>query len=177
MSVGTTIGVILIWICLILGLIGCFTNKYPGPLVCFIAALIAKMIDIPAPWPLVIIIGVLVAAKMFFLDNYLPEVEKKFAAYTKGAKGTTIGAVIGLIILLLSIKASAGIIILLAIIGFGVLPFAMAYLFEYNVQKSVSGSLESAIGATVTYLCSTFIKFLVLYLSILCCFALVLKYI
>lgn len=176
MSAGTTIGIILIWICLIVGLIGCFTNKYPGPLVCFLAALIAKMIGIPAPWPLVITIGILVAARMLFLNNYLPEVKKKFASFTQGAKGTTVGAVIGLIILLLSIKASAGIIILLAILGLVVLPFAMAYLFENSVQKNVSGSLESAIGATVTYLCSTFIKFLVLYLSIRCCFALGIKY-
>ncbi|MBD5459375.1 MAG: DUF456 domain-containing protein [Lachnospiraceae bacterium] len=159
------LGIALIFLLLAFGFLGCFVNKFPGPLLCFIAIFLAKVaFSVPISWGIIVLIAILVAASMFFLNKYLPILGQKVAPFTKGAQGTLLGSIIGVILICLS-KSTTGLIILM-IIGLVLIPFGLAYLMEYSVQKDSSAALSSAIGATVTYLCSTCVKLVIFCLSI-----------
>ena len=94
------LGIALIFLLLAFGFLGCFVNKFPGPLLCFIAIFLAKVaFSVPISWGIIVLIAILVAASMFFLNKYLPILGQKVAPFTKGAQGTLLGSIIGVILI------------------------------------------------------------------------------
>ncbi len=158
---------ILMYLLLGLGFIGCFINKFPGPLLAFIGLLIGKIgIGIPFDWWVLGLVAVLVAASMYTSRKVVPELAKKVAPFTKGATGTTLGSIIGLLVIGCAGDSSIGVLGVMAFIGLAVIPFACAFVFEKTVQKDSSAALASAIGATTVYLANAFLKLIVVVLSV-----------
>ena len=165
---------IAVWIAVsilfIFGFLGCFINKFPGPLCAFIAVLLCKfMLKLPfAIWAL-IVVGVLVVASMVVAKNVVPQLMKKVTPFTKGATGTTVGSIIGLVVfwgMNNTDSVSAGSMIAGIIIGLILIPFVCAYIFEIVAQKDASKALKSSTGATVVYLANTLLKLIVLAVSL-----------
>ena len=162
---------IIVMLLMALGFIGCFINKFPGQLLAFIALLICKIwIEIPFDWWVLICVGLLVLASMYTSRTVVPKMAKKVAPFTKGATGTTLGSILGVILFAITAGGSAVVTVLMAIVGLLLIPFACAYAFEKTVQKDNSQAIASAIGATTVYMANTFLKLLVFVTSIYCIF-------
>ncbi len=153
------------------GFLGCFINKFPGPLCSFLAVLVLKFgLKFPfAIWAL-ILVGILVVVSMVVARQVVPSLMKKVTPFTKGATGTTVGSIIGITIWACIMKANpeAGVALQIAVIllGLVVIPFVCAYLFEIAVQKNNSKAIKSSTAATAVYLVNTFIKIAVLVVSL-----------
>ena len=89
----------LVALCLCLGFLGCFINKVPGPIGVVIATLLAILcLDIPIEWSTFGIITALAIASMI-VSKLLVKLVKKLQEYSKRATwGTTIGSIIGLLL-------------------------------------------------------------------------------
>ena len=159
----------LLSILLLLGFIGCFINKVPGPVAVLLAMIIGKFaMDIPFTWPALIIVAVLVVLS-YILSSFVKKSMKKRIAYTRAGLGTTIGSIIGLCIFAaLGSTNNVALLIIGAIIGFIGLPFVFAYLLEMSVKESENTVLERAISATTVYLCNTFIKLVIFAYALYC---------
>lgn len=131
----------LVALSLIFGLIGCFVNKIPGPLFVVIATLIAILcLDIPISWSTFAVIAVLALASMI-LSKILVKLVRKIQEFSKrGALGTTLGSITGLLIIG-SVSSggedvSTGTLILVAVIGLVVIPFVLSFLLELTNKRA-----------------------------------------
>jgi uncharacterized protein YqgC (DUF456 family) len=155
----------IIWWCLValllcFGFLGCFINKVPGPVAVVLATLIAILgLDIPIEWSTFAIITAMAIASIV-ASKLLVKLVKKLQEYSKRATwGTTIGSIIGLLLVCGSAhEDSAGIIISVIIIGFIVLPFVLAFLFELTNKQGAVMALKCAASATCAYLSDTLLK-------------------
>jgi len=143
----------------VIGYLGCFVNKIPGPLFAFVGLLIAKFTaNLPISGGILVLAALLVVASMVINAKYVPMLAKKLHTYGKAGKwGTVIGSFFGMIIGLAG-SLVAGIIFMLA------LPYAFAWLFEYISTKNVTECSKRAASAFLVYLVSTVIKLAVVYL-------------
>lgn len=159
-----------IWVILIIiAVTGCFVSKFPGPILAFIAILMAKLCMEAGEvieWWNIVVIGILVAA-CFILNRMIPKWTKKLATYGKGGNwGAIVGSIAALIIVpsLLTTIENPGVSITLIVMTFLVMPFIFATGFELISQKDFVASAKSGGGATITYVCTTFVKlFTVIY--------------
>lgn len=160
-----------IWILAVLlialGFLGCFINKVPGPLLAFIGVLITVFFgDVNANVWMLVLVGVLVIASMIVSKKLLPKLGEKVHPFGKGGSwGTTVGSIIGLLILAGSSNASAVGMIICFVLAFFGLPYIFAFVFEFISNKNASVALKAAGGALVTFLASTVLKLVVCYLS------------
>lgn len=154
----------LIAVLLCFGFLGCFVNKVPGPLATFLSVLVAMFgLELRIDGSVVAIVGVLAAASMI-LSKVLVSAVSKLQEYSKRASaGTTIGSIIGL--LFLGAASGARIegigLILIALLGFVVVPFVLAFLFELTKRLGFTETLKRAGAATATFLADTFLKVVV----------------
>ncbi|HAE25136.1 MAG TPA: hypothetical protein DCG33_07325, partial [Prevotellaceae bacterium] len=114
----------LVALCLCLGFLGCFINKVPGPIAVVIATLLAILcLDIPIEWSTFGIITALAIASMI-VSKLLVKLVKKLQEYSKRATwGTTIGSIIGLLLVYGATSSdSKALLITMLIVGFVVLP-------------------------------------------------------
>lgn len=151
---------VLVGLCLVFGFLGCFINKVPGPIAVVIATLIAILaLDIPIEWSTFGIIAGLAVASMI-VSKLLVKLVKKLQEYSKRATwGTTIGSLVGLLLVWGSASAdSNALIITMLIVGFIVLPFVLAFLFELTNKQGASMALKCATSATCAYLSDTLLK-------------------
>ena len=151
------IGILLI----ALAFIGCFVQKFPGPLAAFVGILIANFgADLNISASALIICALAVVLSMV-LNRFLPKITARIHEFGKAGKwGSVIGSVIGVIVLLWggSEVDSLGAVIAFILLGLGVIPFAFCYLFELISRKNVQAALMPATAAYVTFLCGTLIK-------------------
>lgn len=147
-----------------LGFYGCFVNKVPGPVFVVIATAVAKFgTKMDLGWDSVAIVTVLAIVSMI-LSKQLVKKVKQFHSFSKrGARGTTLGSIIGLLVVAsLSSKASSlGILIVSALIGLVVLPFVFAFLFELTLKAGMEETKKCAFAATGAYLADTCLKLVV----------------
>ena len=143
-----------------IGLLGCFINKIPGPLIAFIGLLIinfATKLDIPTE--IIIVCGVLSVISLIINVKLVPALISKMHPYGKGGSwGAFVGSVAGLVVL-------TGDSIVLAIAMMVGLPFVFAWLFELISTRSIKECSKRACSAFIVYLVSTVIKIAVVALS------------
>ena len=151
-----------------IGFIGCFVAKFPGPVMAFIAILMAKIfmtVGDVITWTNVIIIGILVVASII-LNRMIPNWTQKLTPYGKGGNwGAIIGSILALILTpALSDIPSAGVAISAIILTFICLPFIFSTSFEFISQKDLQAASKSGVSATIVYVSTTFVKlFTVIY--------------
>lgn len=164
------LGYVLVIFLYLLGFLSCFVNKIPGPMLCAIATLLAKMmIDVKGGWDIVALtFGLAILA--IFASRYMSKVAKdKLQHYSKGASiANTVGSMIGLVSILAvgSGEVDGWVVLVTAAIGLIVLPYLLAFLVELIKQKKGSLALKSAGSATAVYLADTMLKLLILYVSV-----------
>ena len=158
-----------IWVILVvIAFVGCFVSKFPGPVLAFIAVLMAKLAMSAGEyieWWNVVVIAILVIASIV-LNRMIPKWTKKMVAYGKGGSwGAIVGSIAALILFpaITSIE-NAGVSVTLIIFTFITMPFVFATGFEFIRQKDLIGAARSGGGATIVYVCTTFVKlFTVIY--------------
>ena len=151
---------VLVGLCLVFGFLGCFINKVPGPIAVVIATLIAILaLDIPIEWSTFGIIAGLAVASMI-VSKLLVKLVKKLQEYSKRATwGTTIGSLVGLLLVWGSASAdSNALLVTMLIVGFVVLPFMLAFLLELTNKQGAAMALKCATSATCAYLSDTLLK-------------------
>ena len=155
----------ILWWCFValllcLGFLGCFINKVPGPIAVVIATLLAILcLDIPIGWGTFAIITALAIVSMI-ASKLLVKMAKKLQEYSKRATwGTTIGSIIGLLLLLgITGSDSAALLVIILIVGLIVLPFVFAFLLELTNKQGAAMALKCATSATCAYLSDTLLK-------------------
>ena len=151
----------LVFVCLGLGLIGCFVNRFPGPLLVLIACLIASFglnIEAVSILTLIVVAGIWIVT-IILNKKILPMLAKKMHDFSgAGSWGCTIGCLLGLP--LLTVPESSTGIVFMALISFVILPYAFALLFEFVKRKDASVALKAGASAYSVYLASTVFKFL-----------------
>lgn len=154
---------VLVGLCLCFGFLGCFINKVPGPIAVVIATLLAIFcLDIPIEWGTFAIIAVLAVVSMI-ASKFLVKLAKKLQEYSKRATwGTTIGSIIGLLLVWGTVQAeSTALLITMMIVGFILLPFVLAFLLELTNKQGATMALKCATSATCAYLSDTLLKLVV----------------
>jgi len=145
------IGVILI----ILGLLGAFLPGLPGPPLSFTALILIQLTSNP-PFSenFLIIMGVIMVV-VSVLDYIVPVYgTKKFGGSKQGVWGSTIGLIVGVVILPLM-----GIVIgPFGLIGIILGPFIGAYIGERISGKDSDSALKAAMGSFIGFLAGTFMK-------------------
>ena len=162
----------ILWWCLAVillgaGFLGCFINKIPGPVSVLIAAIMGQtLLKLNIGWGVIAAIAALVVLSMV-VSKVVAKLLQKLHEYSKRASwGTTIGSIFGLIVLLAFKSNSTALLILIGVVGFVLLPFAFAFLFELTNKKGSSETLKSASVATGVYLSNTFLKLVVFVVAI-----------
>lgn len=133
---------------IVLGIIGSFLPVLPGPLTSWVGLLILHLTDsIPMNWTF-LIITLVFAIFIWFLDYIIPAIgTKRFGGSKYGMIGTSIGLIVGL----------------LSPIPFGIIigPFVGALIGEMINKSDSKTALKAAFGSFLGFLTSTFIKFIV----------------
>ncbi len=154
---------ILLALLLCCGFLGCFINKVPGPIAVVLASLIGiTALDVDLEWGHFAIIAVL-AVVSIIASKVLVKLAKKMQEYSKRATiGTTIGSIIGLILVAgASSMDSDAVVIVTAIVGLVVLPFVLAFLLELTNKNGAAMAVKCATAATCAYLADTCLKLVV----------------
>lgn len=151
---------VLVGLCLVVGFLGCFINKVPGPVAVVVATLLAILcLDIPIEWGTFVIITALAIASMI-ASKLLVKLVKKMHEFSKRATwGTTIGSISGLLLVWgVSSSDSTALLVTMLIVGFIVLPFLLAFLLELTNKQGAPMALKCAASATCAYLADTLLK-------------------
>lgn len=154
---------ILLALLLCCGFLGCFINKVPGPIAVVLASLIGiTALGVDLEWGHFAIIAVL-AVVSIIASKVLVKLAKKMQEYSKRATiGTTIGSIIGLILVAgASSMDSDAAVIVTAIVGLVVLPFVLAFLLELTNKNGAAMAVKCATAATCAYLADTCLKLVV----------------
>ena len=144
------------------GFLGCFINKVPGPLAVLLATILGyTALDLPADWGHIGIIAGLVVASMI-ASKVLVKLAKKMHEFSKrGSRGTTVGSIIGLLLIAGTGSMETWVILLFAIIGLVILPFGLAFILELTNKNGAAVALKAATAATCAYLADTCLKLVV----------------
>jgi uncharacterized protein YqgC (DUF456 family) len=133
---------------IVLGVIGSFLPVLPGPLTSWVGLLILHLTDaIQMNWTF-LIITLLFAIFIWFLDYIIPAIgTKRFGGSKYGMIGTSLGLIVGL----------------LSPIPFGIIigPFVGALIGELINKSDSQTAIKAAFGSFLGFLTSTFIKFIV----------------
>lgn len=131
-----------------LGVVGSFLPVLPGPLTSWAGLLTLHFIDAIPMDRIFLIITLVIAIIIWFLDYVIPVIgAKQFGGSKYGIIGTSIGLLVGLI----------------APIPFGIVigPFFGALLGEFINKSKSKTAVKAALGSFIGFLTSTFIKFIV----------------
>lgn len=140
------------------GLVGCFVNKFPSVLLVLVATLIAKFgLNIEFGDEVIAVVAAIWLAYSIINKKVLPNLIKKLHDYSKGAtRGITIGSLLGILLLLTA--NSTAMTVVMAIIGFGVIPYALAFVCEYFSCKDAAATSKGALSAYTLYIANTILK-------------------
>ncbi len=168
MELSTILILVFSWLLIAIGFLGCFIHKFPGPVMAFIGMLVFIFgTGIPVPWVGIVICVLLLIITALANKKFIPWVAKQISDFSNGGKwGAIIGSLIGLLVIAHGANSdSNGMKVLLALLGFGVIPFCTALLGEFASRKDMGQSLKPAAAAYLTYLMSMILKLAV------CCYA------
>ena len=134
-------------LCLV-GVIGSFLPIIPGPATSWLGILLLNLTSVVEFSLNFVLITLTVAISVGILDYLIPVLGvKKLGGTRSGQIGTTVGLVVGLIIL--------------GPIGIIIGPFGGALLGEISTKKSIQESIKPAFGAFIGVIAGSVIKFLI----------------
>lgn len=145
-------------ICIIVGILGTLLPILPGPIIGFAGLLLLHFTSGHPFGRRFFIIRWIVIVAITLMDYYVPIWWTKKFGWTKaGVRGSTIGLIIGTIILPI-----LGIVIWpFGLIGLIAWPFLGAYLGEKLAGRHHEHALRSAVGSFIGFLAWTFAKLVV----------------
>lgn len=145
-------------ICIIVGILGTLLPILPGPIIGFVGLLLLHFTSSHPFWRRFFIVRGIVIVAITLMDYYVPIWWTKKFGWTKaGVRGSTIGLIIGTIILPI-----LGIVIWpFGLIGLIAWPFLGAYLGEKLAGRHHEHALRSAVGSFIGFLAWTFAKLVV----------------
>ncbi len=149
--------IILAFLFLLAGLIGAFLPIIPGPPLAYIALLLLHWgTDTGFSGNFLITMGI-AALVIVLLDYYFPILgTKRLGGSKTGVRGSTIGLLVGLIILpILGISIGP-----FGLLGLILCPFLGAWIGERWAGKSPDQAIKAAFGSFLGFLAGTFIKFI-----------------
>ena len=157
-------GSIIIWIIgillIVLGILGCFVHRVPGPILTFLGILEIQFIgkvELLSTEAMVICAVVIVLAKI--LERYLPKVASCIHEVSKTGKwGCIIGSLIGLLVISRVPTDETYLMILWLIVCFGIIPFGITFLFEIMKKQPMHGTLMATTATYLTFLMGTVLK-------------------
>lgn len=159
--------IIIAILCILIGLIGSILPALPGPSLAYGGLLIlllgensgAALAQNGYLW--LIILG-FITLFISIADYYMPIWgTKKFGGTKAGARGSTIGLIVAVILTFIS----AGFAVILIIAG----PFIGAYIGEKQAGQSSQIALQSAKGSFLGFIAGTFMKIVVVLLIAIYC--------
>ena len=158
-------GTIIVWcvgvLLMLLGLIGCFVHRVPGPILTLIGLLVIQYggdVKLFSTTAIVICVVAVVLAKV--LEHFIPKLASLIHEVNKPGKwGCVIGSIIGLIIMTnLSESGSTGMVIFGLVLAMGFVPYACAFLLELTRKQPMKETLMATNAAYVTFLLGTALK-------------------
>ena len=136
--------IILGFVCVVVGILGCFLPIIPGPPISYFALLLVHWTEKAELESNTLLIWAVVTVGVTALDYVVPVWgTKKFGGTKRGVWGSTIGLVVGLFFAPLGI-----------IIG----PFIGAFLGEMSGSPDTKKALRSAFGAFLGFVVGTLFK-------------------
>lgn len=162
---GTFFLLMVVYLFLLFGFLGCFINKIPGPIAVLIATLIGKFAISESffGWGNVAIVAVLAIGSIFASRMLVAAVKKAYEFSKRASWGTTIGSIFSLLVVfpLAGEFKSAYLIWIILLVGLTVVPFIFAFVFELTNKNGSEASLKAATAATAAYAADTLIKLIV----------------
>lgn len=147
---------------MIIGLIGCFVYKIPGPILAFLGILILQFgTDIKPFTTTALIVCAILVILCKVLEKLAPKLISKLQTFGKGGKrGAMYGSLLGIILVILTgaNSDSTGLIITMMIVGLLVLPFLLSLLGEFIANKNFSLALKSGSAAFANYLVNSLLQ-------------------
>ena len=136
---------ILAGLLLLIGFVGCVVPVLPGPIIGYCGLLALIPTERCPPTPVLITMGLVVAA-VTVADYVVPAIgAKKFNCSRWGTVGCFVGTIIGLFFVPIGI-----------LLG----PFLGAFLGELIAQKPICAALKGGLGAFLGFLSGVFLKLL-----------------
>ncbi|MCX6822602.1 MAG: DUF456 domain-containing protein [candidate division SR1 bacterium] len=145
-------------ICIFLAILGSLLPVLPGPIIGFAGLLLLHFTSgQPFGWGFFIVRGIVIVG-ITIMDYYVPiRGTKKFGGTKAGVRGSTIGLIIGTMILpILGITIGP-----FGVAGLIIGPFLGAYAGEKLAGRHHQHALRSAVGSFIGFLAGTFVKFIV----------------
>lgn len=154
--------IVLSFLLMIMGLLGCFIHRLPGPVVTFAGILLMNYCtDVEAFSTLSLVICALAVILCKVLDFYIPKIGRLISDYGRAGKwGCVIGSLIGVLGVwpMVNYAETVSSKVMLLAIGLIVLPFLFAYIGESISRRSLQTSLRPSLAAFSTYLIGTLLK-------------------
>lgn len=154
--------IILSFLLMIVGLLGCFIHRLPGPVITFAGILLMNFCtDVQAFSTLSLVICALAVVLCKVLDLYVPRIARLISDYGKAGKwGCVIGSLMGVFVVwpMMNYTETVASKVLILVIGLVVLPFLFAYIGESVSHRSLKTSFRPSLAAFSTYLIGTLLK-------------------
>ena len=145
-----------------IGLIGCFVNRVPGPIMTYAGILILNFCtDIGGFDTMALVLCGLAVVLCKVADLYVPKLAGLISEYGKAGKwGCVIGSLIGVFGVWPTVGSADdnAQVIITMIIALVVFPFLFAYIGESISHRSLSKSLRPSLAAYAAYIIGTFMK-------------------
>lgn len=154
--------IILSFLLMGIGLVGCFINRVPGPILAFAGILLLNFCtDIQAFDTMSLVICGIAVVLCKVADTFVPKIAGKIASYGKAGKwGCFIGSMLGVLGVWPTISNTDdnSTIIMTMILALVILPLLFAYIGESISRKSLTVSFTPALAAFTAYLIGTLMK-------------------
>lgn len=146
-----TIGLII----LLIGIIGAVLPAIPGPAVAYASLFLIQISEKPPFSEKFLIIMGLVMLAVTVIDYIVPIYgTKKFGGSRAGIRGSTVGLIIGIVVLpLLGLTIGP-----FGLLGIILGPFIGAYIGEISTGKRSDQAMHAAIGSFIGFIAGTFMK-------------------
>lgn len=154
--------IILSFLLMAIGLVGCFINRVPGPILAYAGILLLYFCtDMQVFDVISLVICGLAVVLCKVADMFVPKVAGMISEYGKVGKwGCVIGSMIGVLGVWPTVNSADSnfTIIFTVFIALVVLPYIFAYIGESVSRKSLTVSFRPALAAFASYLIGTFLK-------------------
>ena len=154
--------IILSSLLMVIGFVGCFVNRIPGPIMTYAGILILKFCtDIRIFDTTALVLCGLAVVLCKVADFYIPKLTGLISEYGKAGKwGCVIGSLIGVFGVWPTVGFADGNVqvVITMVIALIVFPFLFAYIGESISHRSLSKSLRSSLAAYAAYIIGTFMK-------------------
>lgn len=136
-----------------LGILGCFVNRIPGALVAFLGILeLHFFTKVEFTTEALLLVGGLTLLATILAKRAPAIVSKIYQVGNPGKWGSTIGSIIGLLIISSGVSDSSLGAIFMFFAAFVVVPLGLSFLFELIKLKKVDVAFKTGLASYVSFL-------------------------